>query len=132
MKRALALMLLVLCCSPAEAANVTKLAKGTPMKKLGRGVVNALTGVLELPRDVHLKAQEEIHQGQYPFTAYPEGLVRGIIPGTVKALGRTGSGVYDIVTFPVEKPTNYGSLYQPATIFAEDNWSVPKRRSGSP
>ena len=131
MKRALTLILLLLICSPAEAANVTKLVKGTPLKKLGRGIVNTLTGVLELPRETHLKAQEGIRQGQYPFTAYPEGLIKGLLPGTFKALARTGSGLYDIVTFPVEQPANYGSVYQPATIFAPDNWTLPPQTKRS-
>ena len=122
----IAFMLIGCWTMSAHADIVTQRAKGTPLKKMGRGVVNIATGVLEIPRAASLAAQEGIQAGEYPFTAYPEGLLKGIIPGTVKALGRTGSGAYDMLTFPVEMPANYGALYQPPTIFAPDHWTAPK------
>lgn len=111
----------------AEAATVDQPPKGTPMKKMGRGVMNVVTGVLEIPREMSLHTQAGMQQGQYPFTAMPEGIVKGLFTGTVKALGRIGSGVYDIITFPIETPANYGSLYQPPTIFAPGNWTALKK-----
>ena len=113
----------------AEAAYVTKNPKTTPLQKLGRGVVNVVTGVLELPREIYMQTQATIQQGEYPFAAFPVGIVKGAVPGVVKALGRTGSGLYDIVSFPVEKPLNYQPLYQPATIFKQGNWTAPKSSS---
>ena len=103
------------------------MTKGTPLKKFGRGVVNVVTGVLELPREMFMQSQSGMQQGEYPFTAYPEGVITGAIPGAVKAVERVGSGVYDIVSFPVEQPVNYGSLYEPATIFSAGNWTPPRR-----
>jgi len=102
------------------------------MKKFGRGVVNVTTGALEIVREVHVQSQAGIAQGQYPFAAYPEGVVKGVLGGAVKALGRIGSGVYDVVSFPIEVPANYASWYQPATIFAPGNWTPPRSASPPP
>ena len=124
-----AFLALFVVSSIAEAAWVTQNARGTPLKKLGRGVVNVVTGVLELPREMFMAGQDGIQQGEFPFTAYPEGMLKGAIPGVVKSAERVGSGVYDIVSFPVEQPLNYGSLYQPATIFESGNWTPPRRVS---
>lgn len=123
----IAVVVLPLLASPAHALPryVKKHPHGTPMKKLGRGVVNVATGVLEIPREVTMQTHQGIAQGQYPVAAFPEGLVKGILPGTAKALGRMGSGVWDIISFPVEQPANYDSLYEPATIFAPGNWTAP-------
>lgn len=115
----------------AEAAFVKKQPQRTPMQKLGRGVTNVATGVLEIPRDMLFHGKAGVQQGQYPFTAYTEGALKGLLTGTFKALGRTGSGVWDILSFPVAKPANYGALYQPDTIFADGNWTPP-RPSRSP
>lgn len=118
---------ITLCAAPAEALPkyIKKHPKGTPMKKLGRGVVNVATGVLEIPREVTMQTHEGVAQGQYPVAAFPEGLVKGILPGMAKALRRMGSGVWDIVSFPIEQPAGYDSLYEPATIFAPGNWTAP-------
>jgi len=57
-----------------------------------------------------------------PWTVWPP----------MRALGRIGSGVYDVVSFPIEVPANYASWYQPATIFAPGNWTPPRSASPPP
>src|SRR3989338_6586478 len=73
-----------------------------PIHKAGRGVVNVLTGWIELPKQVHLGSQED-------------HAVSGLGFGLVKGLGltvlRAGVGLYEALTFPVPYPKDYASPY---------------------
>lgn len=74
-----------------------------PIHKAGRGVVNVLTSVLEIPRNLHLGAQEE-----NPLLGLGVGLVKGVVLAVV----RIGVGVYEVVTFPIPYPSGYASPYE--------------------
>ena len=63
-----------------------------PIHKFGRGVVNALTGWIELPKQVHIGAMEE-----RPLP----GLAWGVEKGAGLALLRSGVGCYETLTFPL-------------------------------
>lgn len=80
------------------------------IEKFGRGVANVLFGWVEIP----LTVDQKIKQGkplQYILTAAP-------IIGTVKAVVRTGVGVYEVVTFAGTKPERaYDPILEPAYIF---------------
>jgi len=91
--------------------------------KLGRGVTNTATGVLEIPRHMSLSVQEHYDQGYFGFTALPSGIVKGLFPGVWDALKRTGVGVYELLTFPVAGTKRYAAIYEPATIFTKEQWS---------
>jgi putative exosortase-associated protein (TIGR04073 family) len=73
-----------------------------PIHKLGRGVVNVLTGWIEVPKQIHLGSQED-----NPVTGIGGGLLKGIARGLL----RTGVGVYEAVTFPIPYPRGYASPY---------------------
>ena len=73
-----------------------------PIHKAGRGVVNVLTGWIELPKQIHLGAQED-----NPVS----GLAWGLLKGFGLSVVRTGLGVYEAVTFPVPYPKAYASPY---------------------
>jgi len=90
-------------------------------------MANVATAPLEIVHDVSIHTQRGVQAGQYPFTAFPEGLVKGLVTGTARTLLRLASGLYDIVTFPFEAPPNYDSLIQPPSVFAAGYWTVPKR-----
>lgn len=62
----------------------------TASRKLGRGVANVLTGVIEIPKGVYYENQE---QGW--VAAYSTGLIDGI----VNFVTRECTGVYEIFTF---------------------------------
>jgi putative exosortase-associated protein (TIGR04073 family) len=116
----------------AEALQRKKVAtRGTAMKKLGRGVTNVVTGPGEIFRDIKFASAKGTKQGLYGLTAVTEGIVMGTVTGTVKSVGRMASGIYDIATFPLDLPSNYGSFYQPDTIFEAGYWTpkhTPTRR----
>lgn len=80
-------------------------------EKLGRGVTNVLTGVLEIPKqiDVEWKASNNA----------AIGIFTGLFKGVAYGIGRIVSGAYDIVTFPANIPKEYDSLVKPEFIFNE-------------
>lgn len=74
-----------------------------PIHKMGRGVVNLLTGWLELPKQIHLGSHEE-----NPIV----GVGRGVLKGAGLTLLRSGIGVYEAVTFPIPYPKDFASPYE--------------------
>ena len=76
-------------------------------RKLCRGVANVATGWVEIIRQPY---EESIASNP------ARGLTVGLFRGIIMALARTGSGAYDIVTFPVPFPNDYDSLVQPEFI----------------
>lgn len=73
-----------------------------PIHKMGRGIVNVLTGWLELPKQVHLGSQED-----NPVA----GLGWGLLKGAGLTVLRGGVGIYETVTFPVPYPKDFASPY---------------------
>jgi len=76
--------------------------------KFARGVVNVATGWLEVPNQIVTVSKEE-------------NVLFGITVGTVKGvgmtLGRTGSGIFDMITFfaePFDEP-----LLEPEFVWSE-------------
>ncbi|MCK5161564.1 MAG: exosortase system-associated protein, TIGR04073 family [Candidatus Aureabacteria bacterium] len=76
-------------------------------RKLCRGIANVATGWVEIIRQTY---EESIASNPL------RGLTVGLFKGLVMAVARTGSGAYDIVTFPVPFPNDYDSLVQPEFI----------------
>ncbi len=74
-----------------------------PIHKMGRGVVNVLTGWIEIPKQVHLGSQEE-----NPIV----GIGAGILKGAGLTLLRGGIGIYEALTFPLPYPKDYTSPYE--------------------
>ena len=74
-----------------------------PLDKMGRGVVNVLTGWLELFKQFSLGKQEP-----NPVT----GIAMGLVRGASLTLLRTGVGLYETVSFPVPYPQDYASPYE--------------------
>ena len=74
-----------------------------PIHKAGRGVVNVLTGWIELPKQIHMGSQEE-----NPVT----GLGWGLVKGVGMTVFRMGIGLYEALTFPIPYPKGYASPYE--------------------
>ena len=74
-----------------------------PIHKAGRGAVNVLTGWLEIPKNLHLGAQEE-----NPVL----GAAVGLVKGTGLAAARLLIGAYEAITFPFPYPAGYASPYE--------------------
>lgn len=74
-----------------------------PIHKAGRGLVNVLTGWIEIPKQIHMGSQEE-----NPVTGFGWGLVKGVGMTVLRA----GVGIYEALTFPVPYPKDYASPYE--------------------
>ena len=94
-RAALVIVGVSLWCAPAWAQD--------PIHKMGRGVVNVLTGWIELPKQVHQGTQEN-----NPVVGAGSGLFKGLWLTVL----RTGVGIYEALTFPLPYPKGYASLYE--------------------
>ncbi len=76
--------------------------------KLGRGVANALTGWVELPKNVYKTSVEE--------NAF-SGLSLGFARGAGMSLVRMGAGIYELATFPFPVPESFKPVLEPEYVF---------------
>lgn len=80
------------------------------LTKLGRGLSNVLFGWAEIPVTFDKKMKE----------GRPLAYLLGVVPvlGTARALMRTSTGVFEMVTFPFsDKDINYEAVLKPEYIF---------------
>jgi len=85
------------------------------VEKLGNGIANAVTGVVEIPKTITIVGNRDgvIH-----------GMTVGLLTGIVNAVGRSLSGAFDIATFlvpttPFVKPANIWDDFNRETTFGE-------------
>ncbi|MBI2870952.1 MAG: exosortase system-associated protein, TIGR04073 family [Candidatus Omnitrophica bacterium] len=76
--------------------------------KLRRGIVNAASGWVELPKGIY--DESKAHD---PAT----GLIWGSIKGSGLTVLRTGGGAYDTGTFLFPVPKDYKPVMEPETLF---------------
>jgi putative exosortase-associated protein (TIGR04073 family) len=74
---------------------------------MGRGLVNVLTGWIEIPKQFGRGKQED-----NPVT----GMGRGLLRGAGLAVIRTGVGLFETVTFPLSYPKDFASPYESMEI----------------
>ncbi len=87
-------------------------AQGGPVRKLGRGAANLVTGWMEVPAQV-LEATEQSGS----IAGVTVGLGRGLLFG----LGRTLAGAFEVATFPLPNPkTHYGPMVRPEFVVFRD------------
>ncbi len=103
MKRLLLLVSLLLVSQNAFSANVES---SGPLRKLQRGFVNIALSPMEVSTEL---AQEKAENADQTPASWSAGLVRGI----AFMGGRALAGVYDVVTFPIPFPKEYGPVVQP-------------------
>ncbi len=80
------------------------------LTKLGRGLSNVLLGWAEIP----VTFDEKLKKGR------PLGYLIGVVPvlGTGRAIMRTGTGVFEVATFPFsDHDVNYEAVLEPEYIF---------------
>ncbi len=80
------------------------------LTKLGRGISNIVFGWAEIP----VTFDRKLNEGK------PLAYLVGVAPvlGAARALMRTGSGVFEVVTFPfTDKDVNYEAVLEPEYIF---------------
>ncbi len=98
----------IIAAVPAFAADGTEHA-GNPGEKLARGVVNATTGWMEVPKETARGDQE----------AGLPGLIGGLFKGVALGATRTAVGGLEIGTFLLPIPNRYEPILKPATVFDE-------------
>lgn len=80
------------------------------LTKFGRGLSNVLLGWAEIPVTWDRKLKE----------GKPLGYLVGVAPvlGTARAVMRTSTGVFEVVTFPFsDRDVNYEAILEPEFIF---------------
>lgn len=76
--------------------------------KLFRGVANILTGWIEIPKNMYDDMVEVS-----PWYGWLTGLFKGLGYG----IARTGTGVWDTVTFLFPIPSDYEPVWEPEFVF---------------
>ena len=76
--------------------------------KLGRGVANALTGWVEVPKNIYRVSVDE--------NAFA-GVTLGLAKGAGMTIVRTGAGIYEVATFPFPLPQDYKPILEPEYVF---------------
>lgn len=89
--------------------------EASPAKKLYRGAVNILTAPVEVPK----QARAYWIKGAQITPHILAWIASGMVWGVVQTVKRAGSGVWDVVTFPFEKPEKYEPLLKPDYVFQE-------------
>jgi putative exosortase-associated protein (TIGR04073 family) len=80
------------------------------LTKLGRGLANIMLGWAEIP----VTFDKGVKKGK------PLGYLLGVAPvlGTARAVMRTSTGVYEVVSFPFSsREVNYEAVLEPEFIF---------------
>ena len=72
--------------------------------KLGRGVLNTVFGVVEIPKQIIKRALD---------TGCASGYISGLFVGTGYFVLREMAGIYEIVTFPIPLPGHYAPVIDP-------------------
>ena len=80
------------------------------VNKLFRGIANAATGWMEIPKQISITWQESS-----PGMGASWGLVKGI----GYAIARSVGGAYEIVTFPFPIPEGYKPIMQPEYVLSD-------------
>jgi len=114
------LMVLVSQASFAEKASMgdPECATKSASTKLWRGLVNTFTGVGEIIRQPIVCTKED------GLVGVPVGLFNGVF----MTIARTGTGIFEVVTFPVpyDKDLGYDSILNPSYVWqkAEDPYNL--------
>lgn len=84
------------------------------MHKLGRGLANIGTAVFEIPRMTSRTADD---YGWWAASTI--GLAKGVWYGALRLV----TGVFEVVTFPLEIPKDYGPLLEPEFVFEDGDYA---------
>ena len=101
----------------ARAAAAESMEAGKAITKLSRGVVNIVTGWVEIPKRI-----QETSEQSGPAAGFTWGLLRGIGYGFI----RTAAGGYELITFPFPAPPGYESVIQPEYVFTDQSGGASK------
>ena len=103
-----------------NAQAVWAIEKGTMAYKLRRGAINVLSSPLEVFKQADLERRAAKQNNESTPIAFVAGLFKGIAYFTA----RLGTGLYDMVTFNLERPANYEPIMMPEYIL--EDWPNKK------
>ena len=98
----------------AGPAAAEPMEAGKACTKLTRGVINIVTGWVEIPKRV-----SETSQTSGSAAGFTWGILRGIGHGFI----RTAAGFYELFTFPFPAPPGYAPVIQPEYVFSPESTS---------
>jgi putative exosortase-associated protein (TIGR04073 family) len=102
-KRLFSLFVLFLFIQPLlHAAEIAPV--GTSVRKLQRGFLNVVLSPIEISTEL---AKEKDHD------TFPPSWMLGLGRGSVYMVGRILAGSYEMLTFPLSAPGNYGTVVLP-------------------
>ena len=99
--------LVLATAQPARAEQDTGRLVAT---KLFRGIINAATGWMEIPKQMILTGQE---------SGAGKAWTLGFAKGIGYAVARSVIGAYEIITFPVPVPEEYRAIMQPEYVLSD-------------
>jgi len=102
------LVVMLFCATQAQAGSKS-------VEKLGRGVTNIITAPIEIPKQVRAYWIEGAQKTDHILV----WIASGIVWGKVQGVKRFSSGVWDTLTFAIEKPDEYEPLMKPDFVFEE-------------
>ena len=110
---------IIICVVALMVLNVASASYAQDMgTKLSRGLINILTGWMEIPSNIYTTSVES-----NPFYGMTMGLARGVGMTFV----RTGCGIYETVTFPIQIPQEgYAPMLEPEYVFKPNDKSGDK------
>lgn len=99
----------IICAVAFLILNMASVSHAQSMaKKLDRGLINIFTGWFEIPKGMSAGTQKRDFASAL-FTGLPKGFLSAVI--------RTGSGIYDTLTFPLPLPESYRPILEPEFVF---------------
>lgn len=107
---ALTLLLVMMGVGVAAPASAQQDTGRLVVTKLFRGIANAATGWMEIPKQIFL-THEQMGSG----AAFTWGLVKGI----GYAIARSVTGGFEIATFPIPVPEGYVPIMQPEYVLSD-------------
>ena len=108
-------MMVVALLAAARPAFAVQETGELVVRKLFRGIVNAATGWIEIPKQISMTWQQ---------SGGGVGASWGLVKGVGYAVARSVGGAYEIVTFPFPIPEEYKPIMQPE--FVLENLSSPE------
>lgn len=98
MKKVTAIMLIFVLMFAATSFAQDTTGENTAMTKLGRGFLNILDAVTEIPGTMMRKSSTD---------GVGTGLTVGLLEGVVNTVKRAVVGVYEVASFPIPVPADY-------------------------
>lgn len=106
----ISVLFLTFLAQPAFAAD-------NPLQKFNRGIVNIVTAPLEIAKQVDAQWKKSAEAKENKSV----GVFNGFWKGVAYTIGRTGSGIWDVVTCPLKTPGNYEPLMKPDFVLDKDS-----------